>query len=50
MAVMAAHEKTQAWWNLCKPMMEPLTTRAAGEFWAGMEQIFHMDKQAGPRT
>ena len=31
------------WWALMTPLMEPLPTRAAGEFWANMEQIFFLE-------
>lgn len=41
---MAADPTTQEWWDLCKPMMQPLETRAEGEFWSGMEQIFLMEQ------
>lgn len=41
---MAADPRTQEWWDLCKPMMQPLETGAQGEFWAGMEQIFLMEQ------
>ncbi|MEP3279414.1 MAG: L-rhamnose mutarotase [Stappiaceae bacterium] len=40
---MAEDMKTQEWWDLCKPMMAPLQTRAEGEFWAEMDQIFLME-------
>ncbi len=40
---MAEHAKTQEWWDLCKPMMEPLDSRAEGEFWAEMDRIFLME-------
>jgi L-rhamnose mutarotase len=40
---MAADEITQKWWDLVKPLMEPLETRNVGEFWADMEEIFHLD-------
>lgn len=43
MAHMAAHAKTQEWWDLCKPMMEPLEARQPGEFWAEMDRIFLME-------
>ncbi len=43
MARMAADPKTQEWWALVKPLMDPLPTRAEGEWWANMEEIFHMD-------
>ena len=41
MARMAADPKTQQWWSLMQPMQEPLATRAAGEWWAEMEEVFH---------
>ena len=34
---------TQHWWSLVKPLMEPLPDRKEGEFWAGMEEIYHLD-------
>lgn len=42
MAKMAADHETQRWWNLVKPLMQPVETRNAGEFWADMEEIFHL--------
>ena len=41
MARRAADAKTQQWWSLMQPMQEPLATRAAGEWWAEMEEVFH---------
>lgn len=43
MAAMAADPRTQEWWVLCKPCQEPLEDRAEGEWWAGMEEVFHVD-------
>lgn len=43
MAKMAADPTTQQWWGLCKPCQEPLETRAEGEWWARMEEVFHTD-------
>ena len=43
MARMAADPITQKWWDACKPCHEPLETRSAGEWWAGMEELFHCD-------
>ena len=43
MAKMAADQTTQKWWELCKPLQEPLQTRAPGEWWADMEEVFHTD-------
>ena len=42
-AKMAADPKTQQWWSLCKPCQQPLETRAEGEWWATMEELFHTD-------
>jgi L-rhamnose mutarotase len=43
MEKMAADPKTQEWWTIMKPMQEPLPARAEGEWWAGMEEVFHVD-------
>ncbi len=43
MAKMAADPTTQKWWELCKPCQIPLETRAEGEWWANMEEVFHTD-------
>ena len=43
MAKMAADPTTQKWWAVCKPCQEPLETRAEGEWWADMEEVFHCD-------
>ncbi len=43
MAKMAADPMTQEWWEVCKPCQEPLATRAEGEWWANMEEVFHTD-------
>ena len=43
MARMAADPATQAWWDVCKPLLEPLETRGPDEFWAAMEEVFHYD-------
>lgn len=43
MAAMAADPRTQAWWALCMPMQAPLDTRKAGEWWADMPEVFHVD-------
>lgn len=40
---MAAHPKTQEWWSVCGPCQEPLATRKEGEWWAEMEEVFHLD-------
>lgn len=43
MAIMAADPKTQEWWDVMMPMQQPLHTRKEGEWWAEMEEVFHMD-------
>jgi L-rhamnose mutarotase len=40
---MAAHAKTQEWWALMQPIQEPLPTRKEGEWWAEMDEVFHLD-------
>ncbi|MEQ1952011.1 L-rhamnose mutarotase [Mesorhizobium sp. CN2-181] len=42
-AKMAADPKTQEWWSICMPMQAPLETRREGEWWAEMEDVFHVD-------
>ena len=43
MQKMAADPTTQAWWKLTDPCQEPLETRRSGEWWASMEEFFHVD-------
>ncbi len=43
MSKMAADETTQKWWDVCKPCQKPLDTRADGEWWSDMEEVFHCD-------
>jgi L-rhamnose mutarotase len=43
MAKMAADPTTQKWWAECMPCQQPLDDRAPGEWWAGMEEVFHWD-------
>ena len=42
MAKMAADPKTQEWWDIMMPMQRPIETRSEGEWWAEMEEVFHM--------
>jgi L-rhamnose mutarotase len=42
-AKMAADPKTQDWWDICMPMQAPLDTRAEGDWWAMMQEVFHHD-------
>lgn len=43
MAAIAADEVTKRWWSVCGPMQAPLDTRAEGEWWATMDQVFYLD-------
>ncbi|WP_102959480.1 L-rhamnose mutarotase [Mangrovicella endophytica] len=43
MAMMAADPVTQDWWRVCMPLQVPLETRAEGEWWAPLEEVFHQD-------
>ncbi len=43
MAKMAADPRTQDWWDIMMPMQKPLETRAEGEWWANMVEVFHVD-------
>ncbi len=40
---MAADPKTQEWWFITKPMQERLPSCTGDEWWAEMEEVFHMD-------
>jgi L-rhamnose mutarotase len=40
---MAADGKTQEWWSVMMPMQRPLETRREGEWWAEMEEVFHLE-------
>ena len=42
MAKMAADPEIQKWWATCGPCQQPLKTRAKGEWWATMEEVFHL--------
>jgi L-rhamnose mutarotase len=38
---MAADPVTREWWALTDPCQEPFETRAEGDWWAAMTEIFH---------
>jgi L-rhamnose mutarotase len=42
-AKMAADPKTREWWSIMEPMQDPLPSRKEGEWWAEMEEVFHLD-------
>ena len=43
MAKMAADPETRRWWSHCMPLQRPLDSRAEGEWWAEMLEVFHHD-------
>lgn len=43
MKLMAQDAETQRWWDAVKPLMNPIESRNIDEFWADMEEIFHVD-------
>jgi L-rhamnose mutarotase len=43
MARMSSLEVIEKWWDLCKPCHVPFADRAEGEWWAVMEEVFHLD-------
>jgi len=43
MEKMAKDPETQRWWDFVKPMQQPIKTRKEGEWWADMEEIFHLE-------
>lgn len=42
MAAIAADPETRRWWDVCGPCQQALGSRAPGERWAAMEQVFHL--------
>ena len=43
MEKMAADPETRRWWDVCMPLQEPIETRADGEWWANMTELFHTE-------
>ncbi|HUT23691.1 MAG TPA: L-rhamnose mutarotase [Sumerlaeia bacterium] len=43
MGRMAQDKVTQVWWSYTNPLQIPLPTRAEGEHWTTMEEVFHTD-------
>jgi len=43
MQKVAENAATQRWWKLTDPCQVPLQTRKDNEWWASMEEVFHMD-------
>jgi L-rhamnose mutarotase len=42
MKKMATDPVTQQWWKLCEPCQQPLESCQNGEWWAEMEEVFHV--------
>ena len=42
MAEVASDPVTRRWWALCEPLQEPITGRAADEWWMRLPEVFHM--------
>jgi L-rhamnose mutarotase len=42
-ARMNAEPVVKEWYRLCSPCQVPLATRQAGEWWADMDEVFHME-------
>ncbi len=43
MAKMAEDPKTREWWTHTDPLQEPLADRAPGQWWTGMQEVFHTE-------
>ena len=43
MKKMAADSITQRWWKLTDPCQEPVESAKEGVWWAGMEEVYHLD-------
>jgi len=43
MALVAEDPETQRWWQLTDPCQRPVDGAAPGEWWAAMEEVFHLD-------
>jgi len=43
MARIAEDVKTQEWWTHTDPMQAPFPTRATGEHWVTLENVFYME-------
>ncbi len=43
MKLVAADVATRRWWSIMEPMQIPLPSREPQEWWARMEEVFHLD-------
>ena len=43
MAILAADSVTRAWWKLTDPCQEPIESATESEWWAELEEVYHLD-------
>ncbi|WP_354529868.1 L-rhamnose mutarotase [Nakamurella sp. UYEF19] len=43
MALLAQEEETKQWWAFTDPCQQPVVTAASDEWWAPVEEVFHVD-------
>ncbi|HZZ20255.1 MAG TPA: L-rhamnose mutarotase [Opitutaceae bacterium] len=43
MKLMATDIETRRWWAIMEPMQNPVATRQPGQWWAKMDEVFHVD-------
>jgi L-rhamnose mutarotase len=43
MQALANAPRMQEWWRITESLQIPLPTRAEGEWWANMDEVFHQD-------
>jgi L-rhamnose mutarotase len=43
MAILAADSATRAWWKLTDPCQEPIESATESEWWAELEEVYHLD-------
>lgn len=43
MEKLGADSVTQAWWKLTDPCQEPVESATQGEWWADLEEVYHLD-------
>ena len=40
---MKANPRNKEWWELTIPCQKPLENKSAEDWWANMEEVFHLD-------
>ena len=43
MEELARAPRMREWWDIMEPMQIPLADRTPGDWWATMEEVFHLD-------